>query len=216
MTMTFLGIPVEGDITLADKRTPQRPLEELAPLMQAVLDDDGIAAFGWRQYTPYFNDGDACIFGTSGVWVRTVDDTCEDGDTYGLEVSRTHPSLGNERWNGTAGRWETYVNERNDAARYDRCEALSSAIEGGASTTCSWRRSATTPRSPSGATGSRSPRTSTGDIPQRCGAPADQVGAFARLRGDADAQAALADRLSGPRHLRGVWHAVEAEFDEER
>lgn len=131
MTMTFLGIPIEGTIREADKRTPQRPLEELAPLMQAVLDDEGVAAFGWRQYTPYFNDGDACVFSTGSVWVRTVDDTDED-DTYTLEVSRTHPSLGNERWNGAAGRWETYVNERNNAARYERCAALSLAIESGA------------------------------------------------------------------------------------
>lgn len=78
MTMTFLGIPVEGDITKADKRTPQRPLEDLAPLMQAVLDDDGIAAFGWRQCTPYFNDGDPCVFSAYGVWFAPAEDASPD------------------------------------------------------------------------------------------------------------------------------------------
>lgn len=132
MTMNFLGIPVEGDITPADKRTPQRPLEELAPILQAVLDDEGIARFGWHQYTPYFNDGDPCVFSASRVWVRTVDDTDDGIDTYDLEVSRTHPSLGNERWDGAASRWDTFVNERNDAGRYERCKEFSDAVEGGA------------------------------------------------------------------------------------
>lgn len=132
MTVNFLGIPVEGDITPADKRTPQAPLEDLAPIMQAVLDDDGITSFGWHQYTPYFNDGDPCVFSASRVWVRTTDDTDEDIDTYDLEVSRSHPSLGTERWNAPERRWETYANPRNDTARFERCKALSDAIEGGA------------------------------------------------------------------------------------
>lgn len=131
MTMTFLGIPVEGDIAKSS-RVAQRPLEDLAPIMQAVLDDDGITSFGWRQYTPYFNDGDACVFGASGVWVRTVHDADEDIDTYELEVSDTHPSLGNQKYDSAQRRFMTYANERNDAGRFDRCDALSSAIDSGA------------------------------------------------------------------------------------
>lgn len=44
---SFLGIPVEGDITHGDKRTEQRPLSELEPLIRAVLGDDYIHSFGW-------------------------------------------------------------------------------------------------------------------------------------------------------------------------
>lgn len=64
----FLGIPIEGDINRGEDRVDQKPLEELSPLMQAVLDDPGVARFGWRQYTPYFNDGDPCVFGVRELW----------------------------------------------------------------------------------------------------------------------------------------------------
>ena len=34
----FLGMPVSGDITQGSSRTEQKPIEELAPLFQALLD----------------------------------------------------------------------------------------------------------------------------------------------------------------------------------
>lgn len=46
---------------------------------QSKLEEHQIESFGWVQYTPYFNDGDECIFG-----VRADLD-------YGLEVN-------GERW----------------------------------------------------------------------------------------------------------------------
>jgi hypothetical protein len=64
---TFFGIPVEGDIVFNDRRVTQRPIEDLQPLMQAVLDDPTIEWFGWRQYTPYFNDGEPCVFSVHGA-----------------------------------------------------------------------------------------------------------------------------------------------------
>ncbi len=71
---SFLGIPVDGDINRSSDRTPQRPLSELEPLIRAVLADPTIHSFGWHQYTPYFNDGEPCVFSTGDVWIRTVDD----------------------------------------------------------------------------------------------------------------------------------------------
>jgi hypothetical protein len=59
----FLGIPVVGDIEEADKRPNQKPVEELSPYLEAVFADDSIEAIRWEQYTPYFNDGDPCVFG---------------------------------------------------------------------------------------------------------------------------------------------------------
>jgi hypothetical protein len=50
-TRSFLGIPVEGDITAGSTRVDQKPIEELQPLLQAVLDDPTIVEFGWRQGT---------------------------------------------------------------------------------------------------------------------------------------------------------------------
>jgi hypothetical protein len=135
----FLGIPVAGDINKGDKRTPQKPLSELEPLIRAVIDDPTIKAFGWTQYTPYFNDGEPCTFGVHGAWFLTVDDPdvddVEEFYTYELDCT-DHPSLGKveTEW---AGRWpnreivsETY--EGPDEERYRRTKALSDAIIAGA------------------------------------------------------------------------------------
>lgn len=129
----FLGIPVNGTITEGEKRPNQRPIEDLAPLMQAVLGDPTIVEFGWTQYTPYFNDGDPCTFGVRGeIWVRTVTDQDVE-DLYDLEIGRYsgHPSLGKR---GRTRSGSTYVDQPYqgpDEARYDRCLALNAAIEGG-------------------------------------------------------------------------------------
>jgi len=141
MTMTFLGIPVEGDIA-STKRTPQRPLEDLAPLMQALLDDDGIARFGWRQYTPYFNDGDACEFSAGSLWVARPEDLDPD-DPETVDAEELDVDYGSPLGSYEGGEWVpdpdnpgcnhrvgmTYSGPDRD--RYDRCKALSAAIDSG-------------------------------------------------------------------------------------
>lgn len=134
----FLGIPVNGDITRGETRKDQRPIEELQPILQAVLDDPTIVEFGWRQYTPYFNDGEPCTFSAHGTWVRTT--AAEDADEYELELDGTHRSLGDEPYvqvpkdgvGATNGlKWVKGPYEGPDKDRYDRCHALRRAIEGG-------------------------------------------------------------------------------------
>jgi hypothetical protein len=133
----FLGIPIDGDITSA-KRTPQRPHEEFEPLVRALLEDPYIVEFGWHQYTPYFNDGDPCVFGASSVWVRTQDDISqpdssddenweEEDDTERLALWSTHPSLGSEEGWGDDRR---YVGGQERLWR--AAKALSSGVESGA------------------------------------------------------------------------------------
>lgn len=39
-----------------------------------------LQAFGWRQYTPYFNDGDECVFGRDDFAVLLYGDDAEDYD----------------------------------------------------------------------------------------------------------------------------------------
>lgn len=90
---SFLGVAVVGDIQQAHRGVAQKPIEDLAPLFQAVLDDPLIAEFGWQQYTPYYNDGEACEFTISTPWFRTTqDDTASDEDD--LQVDLEHPTLG--------------------------------------------------------------------------------------------------------------------------
>ncbi|MGC9439277.1 hypothetical protein [Streptomyces sp. WG5] len=139
----FLGMPVSGDITQGSSRVDQKPIEELAPLFQALLDDPTITRFGWTQYTPYFNDGDTCEFGVHGLWVRTTAEPDGSVDEYGDEYEdgyslnvAYHPSLGK-----VIGHWEgdwpnrTYVKdgyEGPDEDRYNRCHALDGALQSGA------------------------------------------------------------------------------------
>lgn len=141
----FLGMPVSGDITQGSARTEQKPIEELAPLFQALVDDPSIVEFGWTQYTPYFNDGDPCEFSVYGTWARITAETeghvDEDGDEYdnsshyGLDVDY-HPSLGKVDGH-YEGEWpnrkfvkDSY--EGPDEDRYNRCQALGRALESGA------------------------------------------------------------------------------------
>jgi hypothetical protein len=136
----FLGIPVEGDITRPETRKAQKPLAELEPLLRAVLDDDTIVQFGWRQYTPYFNDGEECVFSAHGLWVRTVDDpAANDDDDYDTEeryeVDYGHPTLGelHRAWVGVHPNREYVVTGYTgpDQARLERCLALDKAIDSG-------------------------------------------------------------------------------------
>lgn len=137
-TKNFLGIPIDGDITPGAGRAEQQPIEDFAPILQAVLDDPTVVEFGWRQCTPYFNDGEPCEFSAYGVWVRTTADS-EDLDDDGLDVDYGHPSLGEM----TGGAWvddpenpgrRKKVGERYegpDLARFERAKALGRAVDGG-------------------------------------------------------------------------------------
>ena len=92
---SFLGVPIHGDIDKVNPRAAQKPLEELAPLFQAILDDPLIAEFGWNQYTPYFNDGDPCEFSVHDPWFRTTqDEENQYKDAYEVGSWTAHPTLG--------------------------------------------------------------------------------------------------------------------------
>lgn len=89
---SFLGIPVIGEIdTGSDDRVPQRPLSDLEPLIRDVLDDDEFYAFGWTQYTPYFNDGEPCVFRVHTPWFLTVLDVVTILQNAGRPTQRALP-----------------------------------------------------------------------------------------------------------------------------
>lgn len=150
----FLGIPVSGDFCDA-WRAPQKPLEELRPLLEAVLADPNVAVFGWRHYTPYYDDGETCRFRTCGYWVLSaaqhaqllteVDDPDEiwnsiDDDEFELEYGKKFKEAFGETGFGQwvtdeATRERTYIPgpyEGPDEAAYYRLRDLWKAIDGGA------------------------------------------------------------------------------------
>jgi hypothetical protein len=133
---TFHGIPLSGEVYPYDPAAivPQITSEEFAALLRPLIGHQDVKRFGWRQYVPYFNDGEPCEFGAHSVWVQTVADV--DPDDFGdfdsdlFEVGDYHPTMGTKSWDGVAGRWgvkDSLFPEVNALA-----EALKKAIESGA------------------------------------------------------------------------------------
>jgi hypothetical protein len=53
----------------------------LAPgLQQFMTDHPEVAALRWSQYTPYFNDGDPCVFSVGELYYKLVGGDEEAGD----------------------------------------------------------------------------------------------------------------------------------------
>lgn len=62
MTKNFLGYEIEGEIYTGRNRVTQRSREEFEPLLQAVLSHSALLGLQWEQATPYYNDGEPCVF----------------------------------------------------------------------------------------------------------------------------------------------------------
>lgn len=123
--MTFLDLPINGDIQHSTRKD-QRPEEELTPIVQAALTQPGVSEVSWRQYTPYFNDGEPCEFGIHGM--RCVVD--------GVEVEDFPPYAEDER--AVVGQWQRRWDKETQTYRYEgdyegpnqaRFEALSALSE---------------------------------------------------------------------------------------
>lgn len=75
--------PIKGDISHYSSKTPieQGTVGEFLDSLDAVLAVEGVEAVRWEQYTPYFNDGEACEFTIYELGVKFTGDD-ESGD-YG-------------------------------------------------------------------------------------------------------------------------------------
>lgn len=81
---SVLGRPVTGEISgSVEPRAEQKPGEELLPLLDAVLAAENVEAIRWSQFTPYFNDGEPCIFGAGQVEVKLAGDDTSGYDEDG-------------------------------------------------------------------------------------------------------------------------------------
>lgn len=59
------GRRVCGDIQESQCFKPQYPKFEFSAALDDVLDSGLVDAVRWSQYTPYFNDGEPCVFGAN-------------------------------------------------------------------------------------------------------------------------------------------------------
>jgi hypothetical protein len=87
---------------------------------QALLDEIGANSFSWVQFTPYFNDGDACYFSVrTDLYYLHIDD--ENGDDY--YISSYRPSEDDESKRGMNGKFKK-VQEFIDSFDEDDMEAM--------------------------------------------------------------------------------------------
>lgn len=69
-TETAFGKPIQGTIQHYTETQPDKyTAEEFAAALDEILKI--FPALQWQQYTPYFNDGDACVFGVHDIWFFT-------------------------------------------------------------------------------------------------------------------------------------------------
>lgn len=93
----FAGRTIEGDVSMGDAPKEQHADELLVKALDELLAVEGVEAVRWRQYTPYFNDGDPCVFSAHGVSVKLID-APEDAGDYGdgfqgiYELEKDHPA----------------------------------------------------------------------------------------------------------------------------
>lgn len=78
----FLGMEIKGDIIHGDQTVPQRPQEEFAWLLEAVLTDPIILGVAWTQYTPYYNDGDPCRFSVGDIYLSLKESSSPEDYDY--------------------------------------------------------------------------------------------------------------------------------------
>lgn len=73
MTKTLGGRPINGHAGFhATLPKDQAPIEEFVTALDALLAFPEVEAVRWEQYTPYFNDGDACEFRIYDASVKLV------------------------------------------------------------------------------------------------------------------------------------------------
>ncbi|AOE43817.1 hypothetical protein SEA_BANTAM_128 [Gordonia phage Bantam] len=79
---TLLGRPIRGDIShySGKKIVEQKPIEMLLDALDTLFADPYVVSVRWKQYTPYFNDGDPCEFGVNDIGVRFADTADDAGD----------------------------------------------------------------------------------------------------------------------------------------
>jgi len=150
----FMGLPIQGEFS-PEKQISQLPVEQLYPIVQAVLNDPDVERFGWRQHIPSFNDGEPCEFTVGDFWVQPADSIrgseedcrycgssehpcdCEPETVFGFPeygsdtvFGRMEYSWADDPETGTR-KYNDPTYEGPDPERYERLHALYCAIEGG-------------------------------------------------------------------------------------
>ena len=92
---TIEGRPITGEISKGDGRSAEQwDAPKFLEMLDAVLNVPGVLSVMWRQYTPYFNDGDVCEFSAYGFAVEITDPPAghePDYERYDNDSDTDHP-----------------------------------------------------------------------------------------------------------------------------
>ena len=94
-------------------------------IQKLVLKDEEIEGIRWTQYTPYFNDGDACIFGVMDAYVKIKGRDEEAGD-YG-DGFLSPWDVDGRTYNSTLRQYE-YNNSPEQQALYDKIKSVTDFV----------------------------------------------------------------------------------------
>lgn len=94
MTDTFYDRPIKGTIShYTESPGEQHHPDDLINALDALISLPEVAKVRWTQYTPYFNDGEACVFGVNSaevlLTVEANDEVDEEDDEYD-DYDQTH------------------------------------------------------------------------------------------------------------------------------
>ena len=96
---------------------PQGSVEELARVLQPLLDHPDTAEFGWTQ-TWIGIESDPELFDVRKIWLRTTSEVDKDKTHYELRVfASDHPTLGEALYNGSTP-YKRLVDAFFDGIRY--------------------------------------------------------------------------------------------------
>jgi L-ribulose-5-phosphate 3-epimerase UlaE len=88
MNLTELVTTYNNTLHQLKKEMSEKFQSELKTVFKAVFEQyPAVTKMCWTQYTPYFNDGDPCVFNVHDLYV--FDDTVEEDSDYydGVDVS---------------------------------------------------------------------------------------------------------------------------------
>jgi hypothetical protein len=126
--MTFIDLPITGDKQTGHQGKEQHDRAELTEAFKALFDNPSIHGLRWTQYTPHFNDGDACIFSVNeyGWRIAPTDTPDEYLDGEDDETGRFTDLFGGHKYSRNDGKWiaETIVGSDRAAADVLRLRGL--------------------------------------------------------------------------------------------
>lgn len=118
-TVQDFGRKVEGEILTAETLPEQADPQEFLDALDRLLDIPEVEAVRWDQYTPYWNDGEPCVFSTGNLLIKieVAEESDEDDYEEYSDGFRSNYSLDLGKYSYSSGSREFIPNpDREDLA----------------------------------------------------------------------------------------------------